>query len=318
MEAFNQYRAKSWSAAASLRVGHVRYLHFPYPDAIAEFDQVPGIGDLNGGSATDYRDAVFVAEMVDQQRLGRSRERRAQAVDAPSAAVFMEAYGFYRHDAGHGWHVEGRLGASRCAGSRSAGPRSGRRRIRRQAVRRVQRRIPLRAQAHRAGIERRHGPIPARPGYPGTRQGRVRLFSQPGRLYRPDSAPPPPHEREPVRAGRDDVLVGEVRAVRIRTLWQQGYPRNEYEHRLEFGGATPPTRAFTASSPKSPGICRPNRSSARTSSPKPGLVPRSPGTRPVRPARHLPLLPRPAARRRHVAPRFASNDYRLLEKLIAH
>jgi hypothetical protein len=35
-----------------------------------------------------------------------------------------------------------------------------------------------------------------------------------------------------------DVLVGEVRAVRIRTLWQQGFVRNEYEHRLESWGET--------------------------------------------------------------------------------
>jgi hypothetical protein len=35
-----------------------------------------------------------------------------------------------------------------------------------------------------------------------------------------------------------DILVGEVRAVRIRTLWQQGFVRNEYEHRLESWGET--------------------------------------------------------------------------------
>ena len=34
----------------------------------------------------------------------------------------------------------------------------------------------------------------------------------------------------------EDMLVGEVRA--IRTLWQQGYVRNEYEHRLESWGET--------------------------------------------------------------------------------
>src|SRR5262249_25560020 len=39
-----------------------------------------------------------------------------------------------------------------------------------------------------------------------------------------------------VRSG--DILVGEVRAVRIKTLWRQGYLRNEYEHRLESWGET--------------------------------------------------------------------------------
>jgi hypothetical protein len=39
-----------------------------------------------------------------------------------------------------------------------------------------------------------------------------------------------------VRSG--DMLVGEVRAVRMRTLWQQGFVRNQYEHRLESWGET--------------------------------------------------------------------------------
>src|SRR5262249_32660454 len=39
-----------------------------------------------------------------------------------------------------------------------------------------------------------------------------------------------------VRSG--DILVGEVRAVRIRTLWQQGFVRNQYEHRLASWGET--------------------------------------------------------------------------------
>src|SRR5205085_421761 len=42
------------------------------------------------------------------------------------------------------------------------------------------------------------------------------------------------HESRFVRSG--DELVGEVRAVRIRTLWQQGFVRNQYEHRLESWG----------------------------------------------------------------------------------
>jgi len=48
------------------------------------------------------------------------------------------------------------------------------------------------------------------------------------------------HERlNESRVVRDnDILVGEVRAVRIRTLWQQGFIRNEYEHRLESWGET--------------------------------------------------------------------------------
>jgi hypothetical protein len=91
LEAFNQYRAASWTAGASLRVGHIRYLHFPFPDAIAEFDQVPGFSDLIGGPATDYRDAVVVAEAAANSGWGVHLSGRAQAVDRPAAAELMEA-----------------------------------------------------------------------------------------------------------------------------------------------------------------------------------------------------------------------------------
>ena len=32
---------------------------------------------------------------------------------------------------------------------------------------------------------------------------------------------------------RGDILVDEVRSVRVRTVGEQGFARNEYEHRLE-------------------------------------------------------------------------------------
>ena len=36
----------------------------------------------------------------------------------------------------------------------------------------------------------------------------------------------------------NDILVGEVRAVRVRTVFLQGYQRNQYEHRLASWGET--------------------------------------------------------------------------------
>jgi hypothetical protein len=36
----------------------------------------------------------------------------------------------------------------------------------------------------------------------------------------------------------EEELAGEVRAVRLRTYWQQSFLRNEYEHRLSSWGET--------------------------------------------------------------------------------
>ena len=238
LEAYNQYRAPHWTAGASLRLGHVRYLHFPFPDAIAEFDQVPGISDLTGGPPTDYRDAVLVAEIAAGSGWGIHLAGRAEVVDAPPAATLMEAYGFYRRDFGRGWHLEGRLGAiavrreplgraGQPGGDLYLGKRLGE--------------FNVGVLYERKRTEREYSGLMVqfRPG-PVTRAiGRVSLdYSRAPAGF--TAQIPLLHirvnESRVVRSG--DVLVGEVRAVRIRTLWQQGFTRNEYEHRLESWGET--------------------------------------------------------------------------------
>jgi len=238
VEAFNQYRARNWNAGVSLRLGHVRYLHFPFPDAIAEFDQVPGIGDLTAGPPTDYRDAVLVAEAASTAGWGVHFSGRAQALDSTTSAVVMEAYGFYRHDFGRGWHVEGRLGAiavrreplgrgAEPGGDVYLGKRIG------------EFNIGMLYENKHAEHEYSGLMVQFRPG-PVTRAlGRVSFdYSR-----RPEGFTvqiPLLHLRlnESRFVRSRDALVGEVRAVRIRTLWQQGYVRNEYEHRLESWGET--------------------------------------------------------------------------------
>jgi len=238
VEGYNQYRGRTWSGGASVRLGHVRYLHFPYPDAISQFDQVTGVKDLFGGPPTDYRDAVLVAEASNYSGWGIHVSGRAQFFDDTPGAVLMEAYGFYRSDFGRGWHVEGRLGqiAVRSEPLGQRGQPGGDVYIGRQVG---EFNVGLLYENKRSEHEFSGIMVQFRPG-PVTRAlGHVSLDYS--RTPEGISAQIPLlhlrlNESRFVRSR--DILVGEVRAVRIRTLWQQGFVRNEYEHRLESWGDT--------------------------------------------------------------------------------
>lgn len=238
LEAYNQYRAPGWSAGASLRIGHIRYLRFPYPDAISQFEQVPGYRDLFGGPPTDYRDAVVVAEASANSGWGLHVSGRGQAVDAPPAAVFMEAYGFYRRDLGRGWRVEGRLGAiavrqeplgrpAQPGGDIYVGKQFGEFNVGVLYEKK-------RTEPEYSGlmVQFRPGPVTRALGHVSFDYSRSPegFTAQIPLLHLRLNESRFLHDR--------DMLVGEVRAVRIRTLWQQGYVRNEYEHRLESWGET--------------------------------------------------------------------------------
>lgn len=238
LEAFNQYRDPQWNAGVSLRLGRVRYLHFPYPDAIAQFDQVPGIDDLTGGPATDYRDVVLQAEAANHSGWGVHIGGLAKLVSGRPASHLIEAYGFYRRDFGRGWHVEGRLGglavrqeplgrAAQPGGNLYLGKQIG------------EFNVGVLYENKQGEHEYSGLMIQFRPNRVTKALGRVSFdYSRAPEGFTVQI--PLLHlrlnESRFVRAG--DILVGEVRAVRIRTLWQQGFLRNQYEHRLESWGET--------------------------------------------------------------------------------
>lgn len=238
LEAFNLYHGPAWNGGVSLRVGRMRYLHFPYPDAIAIFDQVPGISDLTGGPATDYRDLLLQAEAATTGGWGAHFGGRSKVYSGRPDADVIEAYGFYRSTFGRGWHIEGRLGdlavrheplgrAGQPGASAYFGKQLGE--------------FNLGFLYENKRHEHEYGGIVLqfRPG-PVTRAlGRYSLdYSRKPEGF--TAQIPLWHgrlgESRFVRPG--DILVGEVRAVRVRTLWQQGFVRNQYEHRLESWGET--------------------------------------------------------------------------------
>ena len=239
LEGYQKYRARNWQAGADLRIGHVRYLHFPYPDAISQFDIPAGIDDLYGRSETDYRSVVFQTEAALNSGFGAHFGGELRGLDDsdPSGRI-LETYGFYRGDFGRGWHLEGRGGLlaprtlpvgrnATAGGALYLGKQIG------------EFNVGLLYENKREDGEYSGIMIQFRPG-PVTRAlGRYTVdYSR-----RPEGFT----AQIPLWHGRlnesrfvrpDDILVGEVRAVRIRTVFLQGFQRNQYEHHLESWGET--------------------------------------------------------------------------------
>ncbi|UCH35122.1 MAG: hypothetical protein JSV65_01850 [Armatimonadota bacterium] len=240
VEAYGFYTQPHSTVSASLRVGRVRYLRFPYPDAIAMFDQVPGVGDLQGWYPTGYSGAVLAAEYAHDCGLGAHFSGIVWAFDGArdnGDANAIEDYVFYREDFGK-FHFEARAGGI------------------------AARQAPLGATARKGydvflGVTHK--------GYTGgalyeKREGEqaytgvmivfpddtiTRALGKVGFDYTRE--PEGFSVQVPVLRGRTGLAreapagqmqVGEVVAVRTRTFWQAGLIRNFYEHRISAWGET--------------------------------------------------------------------------------
>jgi len=246
------YHQPDWHAAFNLKGGRVRCLRFPAPDRLAVFDQVPGIGDLYGGPSTDYRGALLTIEAAHRSGLGLHFGGIQWGFDAPrEGANAVEWYGFYRRDLRGGWAVEGRAGAlagrtpplggpARRGANLFVGAQLGEFEVGGMLERR-------RGEGTYTGVMVRFRPTPVTRAlgavgfdYTRQREGLVVQYDL-ARLRIGQSTEPAPGEE----------LVGEIRAVRLRTYWQQGFQRNEYEHRLSAWGKAggPRTRCVVKEEP---------------------------------------------------------------------
>ena len=109
IEAFGFQEGSAGVLSASLRVGTVRYLHFPYPDAIAVFDQVPGVSDLNNGAKTGYSGGVLTLDYSGKAGWGLHASGIRWGFGRDGGTQLMEGYAFYRRDFGK-VHFETHLG----------------------------------------------------------------------------------------------------------------------------------------------------------------------------------------------------------------
>jgi hypothetical protein len=241
LEAYDRYRGHHIEGGVSLRIGHVRYLHFPFPDAIALFDTVPDNRDLYISHAeSDYRSIVLEGEVASYGGWGAHWTGRAAGFspgDNPKGTV-IEAYAFYRTHFGNGWRFETRAGdlAVRRYPVGQPGEPGYNVYLGKQIG---EFNVGLFYEHKRSEHDFTGVAVQFRPG-PVTRVfGRYDIdYSR-----RPEGITaqiPLLHLRlnEHKQPRHGDVLVGQVRAVRIRTLDVQGLVRNEYEFRLESWGQT--------------------------------------------------------------------------------
>ena len=239
LEGYGFYTRPAWAFSGSLRVGIIRYLRFPYPDAISTFDQVPGVNDLQGTGPTGYRGELLTLDYAHQSGLGAHVAGMEWGFGRHDAAGLIEGYGRYMHDLG-AFHVEARAG--------------------RLAVREE----PLGRGA--MGVDLYLGTATYRNGWSGgllyeklqgsaTTTGIMVTFPftpltrDLGEVaFDYDRAPQGIALQLPLTGGTlgglrrtpppGATLVGEMTAARIRTYWQNGQVRNYYEHRLSASGDT--------------------------------------------------------------------------------
>ena len=258
LEAFGFHASSSGTLSLSARAGRIRYLRFPYPDAIAAFDQVPGVGDLKGGGETGYSGLALTADYAHRSGFGAHATRMEWGFGEDRSPGWAELYLFWRGDSGP-WHFEARYGELP---------------VRREPVGGTEQGFDLFAgysrgewavgflyeelenQPAHTGIVVRFSPSDktrkmGEMGFDYTRSPEGFALQIPlargtfGRVRRISAAEEPlftgilmsPGEKGYLEA-REWALVGEVKAERVRTYWQNGQNRNFYEHRLSSWGDT--------------------------------------------------------------------------------
>lgn len=259
LEAFGFREDDRGTLSVSLKLGRSRYLRFPYPDAISLFDQVPGVGDLEGGEYTGYSGLISTVDYSHRSGLGLHGTyiKWGFGVDRPSG--WAEAYSYYHLDSGP-WRFEARYGEIP---------------VRPEPLGRTARGVSLfagRTFSNGNSVGFLYEDSSNQEAYTGilvsfapgdtsrwmgelafdyTRSPMGHAMQIPlmggtiGRVERFKGGQSAPFRGILMRAGEDGwmeptdwVLVGEVYAERIRTYWQNGHARNFYEHRLGSWGVT--------------------------------------------------------------------------------
>jgi len=215
----------------------MRYLHFPYPDAIATFDQVPGIGDLTGGPQTGYSGELLTLDYAHKSGLGIHTSGINWGFGREGGSQFLENYLFYRQDLGK-IHFETHVGDLAVRPEPLGGKENG-----------YNVYVGTTGKGYTAGLlyEKLHN----QPAYTGI------MVSFPmnhttkamGRVaFDYDRTPQGFAMQIPLLSGtmggiqkkapEGGLLVGEIKAERLRTYWQNGQARNYYEHRTSTWGQT--------------------------------------------------------------------------------
>ena len=237
----------------------MRYLRFPYPDAISTFDQVPGVEDLGGGvDVTGYSGVIATVDYAHRSGFGLHAAWVDWCFGVDRPAEWAERYVFYRRTSPP-WHFEARFGdlplrtlpmgktgggyslfVGRSMGDWDVG-------LLWEDISGQQTYTGIVVTFKQDSITRWMGGL----AFDYTRAPEGFAFQLPllsgtfGSLTRLDASREPAFTgvlMAPGRRGflepRGLVLVGEIVAERVRTYWQNGQVRNRYEHRLSSWGRT--------------------------------------------------------------------------------
>ncbi len=258
VEAYGFYTTTSSVLSLSGKLGRVRYLRFPYPDAIATFDQVPGVDDLVGKNETSYSGVILTADYAHKSGLGFHATWIDWGLGIDRPSDWAEKYIFFRNDF-EKWHYEARYGDLP---------------VRKEPLGQTERGFNLFVGRSFKdwSVGFLYEELDNQPAYTGivvrfaqdditkkmgelafdyTRMPRGHAVQVPllsgtiGHVRRVDSTQEPVFRGLLQKTGKKGfleptnyVLVGEVKAERVRTYWQNGQVRNFYEHRLASRGDT--------------------------------------------------------------------------------
>jgi len=237
LEGYGFHTSAAGTLSASLRLGNMRYLHFPYPDAIAVFDQVPALGDLTGGPKTDYSGELLTLDYAHKSGLGLHTSGINWGFGREGGSHLLENYLFYRQDLGN-IHFETHIGGlavrpeplgrkengySVYVGTNGAGYTAGllyEKLHNQSAYTGIMVTIPIN------NVSKAMGKVAF--DYDRTPQG----FAM--QLPLVSGTMGGIQKKAPVGG----ILVGEIKAERLRTYWVNGQVRNYYEHRRSSWGQT--------------------------------------------------------------------------------
>lgn len=240
LEGFAFHRSKTGDFSTSLRIGNIRYLHFPYPDSIAIFDTVPSTSDIREGSkqAAAYSGSLLTLDYAFRSSgLGLHASGIKWGFERHGGSQLLENYVFFHHNAGI-LHFEARYGGLQTR-EQPLGDRAIGYNLYIGSVSRGMTYGLLYEKLHHQTAYT--GVMVTFPLDPVTKVLGSVAFDW-------DRNPSGFAVQLPLAGGMiggirskapaNGVLVGEVRVERIRTYCSNGQVRNFYEHRLAAWGET--------------------------------------------------------------------------------
>ncbi|ADL13629.1 hypothetical protein [Acetohalobium arabaticum] len=255
LEKYGFHYGELGTLSASLKVGNMRYLRFPEPDLISLFDQVPGTEDLRFDDAeTGYRGEMLTIEYDSKYGLGyHGTGINWDFGSERSGSNLIENYVFYRDKLGK-LDLEARAGELQLRHPGGPVERGGRPYHLGRSGPGYSLYLGGNWRGYKAGLlyesieDEKYDERDTRTGimvrfafskitellgkvrfdYTRSPEGFVaHIPLLKGRLG--DIREEPPENAE---------LVGEIKAERVTTYWQNGQSRNYYEHRLSHWGET--------------------------------------------------------------------------------